>query len=1627
VGLGASAGGLEALEEFFRRMPADSGMAFAIVQHRSPDRKSLMPELLAKQTAMPVTEVRREVQVEPNRVYISPPNGTLLVSDCRLRVSRRRNTGDTRGPVDQLFHSLAEDLGDNAVCIILSGAGSDGTLGLKSVREYGGTAIAQAAESARWEDMPASAISAGLVDYVLSVEEMPAWLVEHGQYLRALQTAGVAPSGGPEAAEQLRKICTILRRRTGHDFSRYKQSTLQRRVQRRMQLLHANGGRYIQRLRDDPKEVEELFKDLLIGVTQFFRDKPAFDSLTRSVLPEILKAKQAGDTVRAWVPGCASGEEAYSIAMLLHEQIDKLDARPDVQIFATDIDVQALDLARQARYPAAIAEQVSPRRLARYFTKHKDTYQVVKEIRDMCTFSVHNLIKDPPFSRLDLVSCRNLLIYLDTELQEKVAPVFHYALRSGGFLFLGPSENLAGHPELFRALDKKSRIFQSKKIASRRVVQFPLVETLRGQRARVDAMTRARGDQMSELLGRVITEEFAPPAVAINEGGDILYFSGQTSRYLEPPAGAPNLNIFSMARKTLRLDLRTAIYNAIKTGRTVVHANVVAGARRENHGLNLIVRPLPEIDEEARRFLVVFQEQPLLPRGRSPARRPRGTDEPLAQELDKELRTTRAHLQTMIEELETSNEQLKLSNDDLLSMNEELQSANEELQTSKEELQSVNEELETVNTELNKKVEELDAAHSDLQNLFKSTQIAALFLDGELRIRRFTPASTSIFRLIESDIGRPIGDIAMPFAGVDLLADAKAVLTTLESRERSVSLAGGSAWFIVRILPYRTVNNVIDGAVITLVDVTELKRVEEQRSRLAAIVDSSNDAVTGHNLDGTIMSWNTGAERMYGYPAADAIGRPTAFIVPDDRRSELRSMHERVQRGESVTALETVRLRRDGQRVDVSLTMSPIYDDHGALYGMSAIAQDITARKHAESALRRSEQVLSDFFENAAIGLHWVGPDGTVLRANRSELQLLGYSTEEYVGHHISEFHADREVIDDVLGRLAQGETLRNYDARLRGKDGSIRHVLIDSNVLWEEGRFVHSRCFTRDVTDQKRAESALRFLLDASERLSSSLDYEATLRAAARLAVPTLADGAFVDMVEQDQVRRMAAEHVDPVRRQQLEHIVSSYPCLPESAWGVSRVIRAGKSELLSPLSDEVLVGSAFDEVHLGLLRRLGIHASLCVPLGVGDRVIGALTLVVHDAARAFGPSEIALAEELGRRTGIALENARLYREAQDASQLRDEFLATLSHELRTPLNAIVGWSEMLRQGALDAATATRAVETIQRNAQLQTQLISDILDVSRIIAGKLRLNYGDFDIGETVAGVVDGMRPAASAKGVEIVTVLPEARLPFHGDPARIQQIAGNLVANAVKFVPAGGHVEVQVVPGPAFVELSVVDNGHGIRPEYLPHIFERFRQGEQLRGRRHGGLGLGLAIVKHLVELHGGAVEAANRPAGKGAVFTVRLPHRGPTVANAIEKPLVAEPEGGVPSLRGTRVLVVDDEPDALEVVAAVLARCGAEVITASSAADALELLERERPHVLVSDIQMPCEDGYDLMRRVRAYPPERGGLTPALALTAYASSEDRVKVLKAGFEMHVAKPVQPLALALAVGRLAGVLRA
>ena len=826
VGIGASAGGVEALEQFFKSVPAGSGLAFVVVTHLAPDHESMLAEILGRATRMPVVNARDGVPVEAQHVYVLPASAILTIRDGRLQLRRTGTAQHERAPIDVFFNSLARDQGEHAIGVVLSGGGSDGTRGLKAIKENGGLTVAQGANMTRprFPEMPSSAVAGGFVDLLLPVEEIPARIIAYVRNWGAFD---------PERpADGLAQIYAVLRVRTAHDFSEYKDRTFQRRVQRRMQVVQATTlADYVDRLQKVPDEVGALFRDLLIGVTDFFRDPAAFDALATLVVPKLFEDKGPNDEVRVWVPGCSTGEEAYSIAILLREHRDQLTAPPKVQIFATDIDEAALGVARAARYPANLIRGLTAERLNRFFTAEAGSYHLAKELRDMCIFSAHSVIRDPPFSRLNLISCRNLLIYLKPELQAQVIPTLHYALLPGGYLFLGLSENVARHNDLFLSLDRKNRLFRRRDLVAR--PHLPLRQSLpRGTASGPGAAPPVqRADLLRQVAGAIV-EHFAPAFVIVDGSDEALYYSAGTGKYLQAAPGPATRNIVAMAGPGLRAELRSALHEAKETGRRVTRDRVAVQIDGDVQMVRLAIEPIAEGGEIA--YGVVFVDLgPARPRVEQSVEQPDG-EAAAVQQIEKELQATKERLQSTIEELETANEEFRSANEELLSVNEELQSTNEELETSKEEMQSTNEELQIVNTELSHKIEELDRVNSDLSNFFESTRIATIFLDRNLVIRSFTPAVIEIFNLIPGDRGRPLSDIVNRFAYPELEDDMRSVLGGGGATGRSVSFAGGTSHHLARVLPYRHRNSVIDGVILTFVDVTAVVAAEEQQKVLAA-------------------------------------------------------------------------------------------------------------------------------------------------------------------------------------------------------------------------------------------------------------------------------------------------------------------------------------------------------------------------------------------------------------------------------------------------------------------------------------------------------------------------------------------------------------------------------------------------------------------------------------------------------------------------------------------------------------------------------------------------------------------------------------------------------------------------
>jgi len=848
VGIGASAGGLEAFEQFFAHMPAatESGMAIVLVQHLDPTHKSILSDLVKRYTRMQVHEVEDGMAVEPNCAYIIPPNKDMALLHGTLHLMDPDAPRGLRLPIDFFFRSLAQDQCERAICIVLSGTGTDGTLGLKAIKEVGGMAMAQDPESAKYDGMPRSAIATGLVDYILPAREMPEQLIAYAQHAFG-RTLRKAPDAVPKAADLHKKIFVLLRAQTGHDFSHYKQNTVRRRIERRLALHQIEKlDAYVRYLQQNPLEVEALFRELLIGVTSFFRDPEAFEVLAEQAIPRLLTGKGPGEPLRVWVPGCSTGEEAFSIAMLLQEQVVAKRRDLKIQVFATDIDREAIDKARAGVYPNSIAADVSPERLARFFRQEDTAYRIKKMIRDLVVFAVQNVVEDPPFSRVDLISCRNLLIYMEPELQKKVVPLFHYALKQDGFLLLGNSESIGEFVDLFAALDRKWKLYQRKGGVAPRPVMLdfasplPTREKTPGRGAK--AGEGAAQVDYRELAQQALLAHYTPACAIINERCEVLYIHGRTGKYLEPAPGEASLNILRMAREGLRLELTTAIRKAVAQKEAIHYRGLRVKANGETHTLNLMVQPVLEPASMRGLMLVIFEDVPPendLEVVGVPEDQITDTDQRIV-ELEQELRAKTEYLQTAMEELETSNEELKSINEELQSANEELQSTNEELETSKEELQSVNEELVTVNTELQRKLDELARANNDMNNLLAGTEIGTVFVDNDLLIQRFTSPATELINLIQTDVGRPIGHIVSNLDYGHLVEDVQSVLDSLIPKEMEVTSREGR-WYLMRILPYRTLENVIEGAVMTFVDITAQKEMQEQLRELAQAVQSARD------------------------------------------------------------------------------------------------------------------------------------------------------------------------------------------------------------------------------------------------------------------------------------------------------------------------------------------------------------------------------------------------------------------------------------------------------------------------------------------------------------------------------------------------------------------------------------------------------------------------------------------------------------------------------------------------------------------------------------------------------------------------------------------------------------------
>jgi two-component system, chemotaxis family, CheB/CheR fusion protein len=1000
IGIGASAGGLEALEQFFKNMPADSGLSFVVVQHLSPDYKSLMVELLSKHTKMKVLRAEDAMKVMPNCIYLIPPRKNLTIFHNKLFLTEQLPQHSINLPIDIFFRSLADDFGDRAIGIILSGTGSDGTLGIRAIKGTGGMAMVQDDNSAKFDGMPKSAIATGLVDYILPADKMPAELLKFIKHPLSLHTEEKSETYSDE--NMLGKVMAIIRNQVGVDFTYYKPNTIIRRLERRITINQIDSVEdYVSFLERSSKEVNILYKELLIGVTRFFRDTDGFDIIRNQIIPNLFKNKKKEETIRVWCVGCSTGEEAYSLAILLKEYMEEIDQVNDVKIFSTDLDKESIEFGSMGFYTESIVTDVSAQRLKKYFIKKDKGYQINENIRKMVIFATHNIIKDPPFSKIDLVSCRNMLIYLKPVMQKKVLSLFHFSLSRSGYLFLGSSESLGDLSKCFNTIDSKWKIYSYKEGKAGDSIKEFMIPNIRRSRLipqNNNSNEVSGNNELSETVFNSIINDFVPPSLIVNDDYEIIHVCKDVNQYVMLPPGKISLNILSLIKPELNTAVSTAIHKAIKEKKEVIYKDYKLKQGEKTQVLDIKVKPISDPGKNRQVIFIVFDEKKTL------LKKAKRKDEITIEydinqqinDLELELKYTKENLQATIEELGTSNEELQSTNEELISSNEELQSTNEELQ-------SVNEELYTVNSEYQNKIEELTQLNNDINNLLKNTNIGTVFLDRNFLIRKFTPAVSEAINILDMDIGRPIHHISHNTLYTRFIDDIENVLRTLVPKETEVQ-GKKDNWFLMRILPYRTLENAIDGVVITFLDITERKRFEEnikrERELFMRVIENSPNAKVLINKDGKITFANKLATEVLKITDKDIQQGVVQFeslkLKATGKLNGSENIFEYIiKTGLSVYNIEHQLKTSDSEPEKLFITGSPIFDESKDVTGTVLSIDQYKHEKLRNNLIIQQYKILLDI---VPLGIYTLDKDCIITSWNKKAEEITSISSAEIVG-----------------------------------------------------------------------------------------------------------------------------------------------------------------------------------------------------------------------------------------------------------------------------------------------------------------------------------------------------------------------------------------------------------------------------------------------------------------------------------------------------------------------------------------------------------------------------------------------------------------------------------------------------
>lgn len=1568
IGVGASAGGLEALSIFFRSVEAHPNAAFIVAQHLAPLAKSMMVELISRQTTLPVVAVKDNQTIHPGHIYIVPPNHDVSLEGDELCLTQAGVETRPKPSVDYFFQSLAQTFKRRAVGIILSGTGSDGAEGIRAIKENGGITLVQNPENAKYDGMPKSAVDTGMVDVVLNADQL-------GHQLFALigakeQSPKLEPI--PETID-FSQVVKLLKKEIGADFSQYKMSTIQRRIEKRMARLGKKSVQeYYQHLESNPTEFTLLAQEMLVSVTSFFRDSEAFESIG-SCLETIIGKKTGIEELRVWSAGCATGEEPYSIALLVCEIFRKHDKVIPVKIFATDLDQEALSQARSGLYKNEDVSDLPKEYLDRYFD-HKDShYEIKKSIKDMIVFARQDLVQNPPFVKLDLITCRNVLIYFEQALQNRVFDVFHYALKSGGILFLGKSET--GNPNLFEPVDKKNKIYKKLHAISNLghpSHRYTLNSTNMQNHHRVKASVDSNiaNQAMLQLL-----KQYNLSGVVVDEDGTILNLIGNVSDFIGLPVGLADFRLSNLLPRTSATEFSVLLKKSAKELK-LLKSRQYKVEKNPKKSFGFTIQPIIDGHESVKQlFLVSFEMKKVEvsdePREFSSSEIPKRVIE-----LEQEVAATKENLQTVIEELEISNEELQSLNEELSSTNEELQASNEELETTNEEMQSTNEELTTLNEELNTKSAELRVAHASLENILSSISSPMLVVDREMRLIRYNGQTNQLFHLTHSDLGNPIGRASCHCEIMDFENQIKHTINTGKVTE--LKCETGQKFFQIRIHPNRDENNYIVGAIIVFFDNTEILSSQERLiisdKRIRSIIDGTPALIFLKDAQGKYLSANKAFEERFNLKEENVIGKTDRDLFPEEIANQFREGDLEVLFRRTLSEKEESLTYRN-EELTFYVNRFPLYGNNDRNpYAVGTVAIDITSQVGMQRELKASESRYKAIIEDQAVFVSRHAKNGHFNFTNRAFCNYFGGTDQS---NQALEFlsivdDADRSKVAHEIARLSPESPIVQYEHRVKNHSPApVRWVRwIHRAIFNDRGEVSEFQAVGFDTTEihNKTVE-----LLEKETIFSQVLEHTSDY-----LSVYKLKDeGLYLESFNQSsgKLKNITPNHFlgmkieDLVDPQNKDAILKNYD-------------RCVKTKSIVMFDEEVPgpTGSRF-------------LSNTLVPVLNDDQQVIRIVTISKDISKL-------------KRTELALRDEK--HNAESANRAKSDFLASMSHELRTPLNVIMGMSQLLSRSKIEPQHK-KLVESISRSSKVLLSLIEDVLDLSRIEAGKIHFDMKPFSLSLLTHDVVQSFETLASEKKINLkVEEDFDAEMILLGDQVRLKQILINLLGNAMKFTDQGSvtlkvQAFSQVSSAPCSIYFEVKDTGIGIEEESFGKIFKRFSQADSGSARKFGGTGLGLSISKQLVELMNGTIGFESKK-GEGSTFWFQIQLQK---ATKVEH----ERELGLANfdLRGTKILAVDDSSESLKVLELMLKEAGGEVYTAGSGAEALEIVMNHKLDVVLMDMQMPEMDGLETTKKLRNI-SEKHKTLPVIALTANAMPGDREKCLNSGMNDYATKPVQ-----------------